>query len=228
MYSMVLMMAMSASPEAAAFGSCTGYSCNGCTGYSSCHGGGGLFKGKSCHGCTGYTYTSCTGCTGYTSCTGCTGYTSCCGCKGGGIFGGMFKGHGCKGSSCQGYTSCCGCTGYTSCTGCTGGVIVTPPKTEPIPPPKKGGVTALPATIVVNVPADAKVTIDGTPTKSTSAVRVFATPELAPGAVYYYTVTAEVVREGKTLTASEKIAVEAGVNSVISLSPTQAPVVASK
>ena len=103
-----------------------------------------------------------------------------------------------------------------------------PKTTEPIPAPKKGGVTAAPAMIVVNVPVDATITIDGTPTKSTSAVRVFATPRLAPGSVYYYNVTAQVVRDGKTLTATEKIAVEAGPTRSFSLNPTQAPVVASK
>ena len=51
MYSMVLMMAMSASPEAAAFGKKMG--CNGCDGGSSCSGTVvvyGCCGGESCHG----------------------------------------------------------------------------------------------------------------------------------------------------------------------------------
>jgi uncharacterized protein (TIGR03000 family) len=199
MYSMVLMMAMTASPESVA---CGKTSCYGCTGYS----------------CQGYVVTSCHGCTGFTSCRGCTGYTSCCGCHGGGLFS-RFKG--CHG--CTGYTSCHGCTGYTSCCGCTG--------TAPIPvAPKKEMPmkTSAPATITVSVPADAKITIDGAATKSTSTVRVFSTPELPVGSVYYYTITAEVVRDGKTLTASEKIAVEAGTSLNLNLAPSPAPTVASK
>lgn len=88
--------------------------------------------------------------------------------------------------------------------------------------------TSLPAYITLNVPADAKVTIDGAATTSTSSVRVFSTPELAPGAVYYYTIRAEVVRDGQTLSATEKVAVEAGAKAELSLNPAATPVVASK
>jgi uncharacterized protein (TIGR03000 family) len=216
---MVLMMAMSTSPEAIACGKscmgCTGYSCQGYV-VTSCHGcSGGLFK-SSCHGCTGYT--SCHGCTGYTSCHGCTGYTSCCG---GGMFGLFKRGHGCTGYSCT------GCTGY-SCSGCYGTPVPVGPKEMPIPAPKKEEPKKTSATITVSVPVDAKISIDGNPTKSTSAVRVFATPELTPGTVYYYTISAEVVRDGKTVTASEQIAVEAGLNASLSLNPAAAPTVASK
>ena len=93
---------------------------------------------------------------------------------------------------------------------------------------KKGGVTSAPAFITVNVPADAKITIDGAATTSVSTVRTFSTPELNPGSVYYYTFTAEVVREGKTFTATEKVAVEAGATAQISLNPKAVVVVASK
>ena len=102
------------------------------------------------------------------------------------------------------------------------------PKEMPIPPPKKDEPKKTSATITVSVPVDAKITIDGNPTKSTSGVRVFATPELAPGTVYYYTISAEVVRDGKAITATERIAVEAGLNAQLSLDPAAAPTVASK
>ena len=244
MYSMVLMMAMSASPEAATFhrgGGCNG-GCQGVVAYSSCQGGGhghkargGLFGGRGCHGSS---YASCSG---YSA--GCTGsyaapvYTSCNGCQGGGLFsrghgcngGGLFsrKHHGCSGS----YAS--GCIGSYS-TGCTGGgvygapPVVNPNKDMPKVEPKKGGVTSAPAFITVNVPADAKILIDGAATKSVSTVRTFSTPELNAGTVYYYTLTAEVVREGKTYTATEKVAVEAGVTAQITLNPNVGATVASK
>jgi uncharacterized protein (TIGR03000 family) len=203
MYSMVLMMAMTSSPEAIA---CHRTSCYGCTGYSSCY------------GCTGYT---CHGCTGYT-CNGCTGY-SCCGfrhgCTG-------FK-HGCTGCTGYYYYGCTGCTGYAPGVVVPGGVV--PPKEMPIPAPKKEKAkeTSASALITINVPTDAKITIDGAATSSTSAVRVFSTPELAVGAVYYYTFTVQTVREGKVLTATEKVAVEAGGKVELSLSPT-ALTIASK
>lgn len=84
MYSMVLLMTMSTSPEAAA---CHPANCTGCT------------------GCTGVV-TGCTGCTG--NCHG--GLFG--GCHGGGLFSGCFKKHSCSG--CTGYeTGCTGCTGCT-------------------------------------------------------------------------------------------------------------------
>lgn len=73
----------------------------------------------------------------------------------------------------------------------------------------KAGVSA-PAKILVNLPADAKLFVDDFATKSTTAARTFATPELAAGAMFTYTLKAEIVRDGKTLTTSEKIAVKAG------------------
>lgn len=245
MYSMVMMVAMTASPEAAAFGNgcggchgglifgrgchgglIFGRSCGGCSG-SSCHGGlfSGLFHGHSCTGCSG---SSChgglfSGLFHGRSCTGCSG-SSCHG----GLFSGLFHGrscHGCTGASCQ------GCVG-ASCHGCQGGgVIIVDPKKE-MPKPKteekKGGVTSAPAYIAVNVPADATITIDGAPTKSSTATRIFSTPELSPGTVYYYTVVAQVVRDGKALVAVEKVAVEAGATVQISLNPTATAEVASK
>jgi uncharacterized protein (TIGR03000 family) len=208
---MVLMMAVSAAPDAAA-----------------CH---------KTYGCTG-----CTGCTGAVVVSnGCCGGSCHGGCHGGGLFGGgchgggLFSGglfhrsHGCSG--------CTGCTGYSCTGGCTGCTGVAPVETAPVAPkkempsePKKGGVTSLPAPslITVNVPADAKVFVDGSVTVSTSTVRVFSTPELRPGAVYYYTFSAEVVRNGKSFTATERVAVETGSNPTITLDPLSAPSVASK
>jgi len=256
MYSMVLMMAVSASPEAAAFGKSNGcngcyggvvsYGCNGCYGSSSKHskgcsggglfgGGGGLFGGGKHNSCNG-----CNGCYGAPvvsySCNGCNGGHAkhgCCG--GGGIFGGGLFGGGKHSKGCT------GCSGvYSGCNGCYGGGVIVDPVGQPapvvepkkeMPKPKTGGVTLnsqAPAYITVNVPADAKITINGAPTTSTSTVRVFATPELTSGTVHYYTFNAEVVRDGKIYTATERVAVEAGANTNISLSPNVGPAVATK
>ena len=67
-----------------------------------------------------------------------------------------------------------------------------------------------PASIVVSLPADARLTVDDTVTKSTSANRLFATPALETGKEFHYTLKAEVVRDGQKLTASEKVTVRAG------------------
>ena len=190
MYSVVLLMALSGGAEA-----------------PDCH--------KSCS-CSGY----CSGsyCSGY-ACTGsyCSGYACSGSCHGGGhkLFGGhgggLFGGHkhSCSGSYCSGYS----CSGYMGCTGCAGGMIYGPgmggSKSKPLPPPKKDEVTA-PATIVLSLPADAKVSIDGTVTTSTSATRTFVTPELNQDQAFVYTISAQIVRDGQTLTVSEKVTVRAG------------------
>jgi len=78
------------------------------------------------------------------------------------------------------------------------------------PAPKTGTAAPAPATIHVDLPADAKLIVDDFATKSTSANRTFVTPELTPAKEFTYTLQAEIVRDGKTLTVSEKVAVKAG------------------
>jgi uncharacterized protein (TIGR03000 family) len=213
MYSVVLLMALSGGAEAPEGlfhknSCCGGSSCHGGYVVSSCCGGGG------CHG--GYVMSSCCG----GSCHG-SGHH-----HGGGLFSGM---HHHKSSCCGGYSSCCGgwtsccggaCTGaYWGCTGCSGGMIVVPPppgkpgEKLDMPKPKdtkpKDEVSA-PATIVLSLPADAKVAIDGVATASTTATRTFVTPELAPAKEFVYVLSAEIVRDGQKLTVSEQVTVRAG------------------
>jgi uncharacterized protein (TIGR03000 family) len=233
MYSVVLLMAFSGSADAPAlghhgcsgcyggcygdcYGNCYG-NCNGCCGGGhSCHGGG-FFGGHGCNGghhhghqngCCGGCYGCCGGCYG---CYGCTGY-SCGGCYG-----------------CTGY-SCGGCTGY-SCGGCYGGsapVVVPAAPVTPPPPEKKDDkkddkkteeVNApAAATILVELPADARLMIDDAATTSTSESRVFVSPELTPGKAFQYTLTAEIVRDGRKLMATERITVRAGEQTRVVLS----------
>jgi len=66
------------------------------------------------------------------------------------------------------------------------------------------------ATIVVSLPAEAKLTIDGNPTTSTSERRVFNSPPLTPGKTYHYTLKAEVAVAGKTEVITKVVDVQAG------------------
>ncbi len=66
------------------------------------------------------------------------------------------------------------------------------------------------AKLYVTLPADAKLTIDGTPTVSTSETRVFESPSLTPGKTFYYVLKATVVRDGKTETVTKEVTVRAG------------------
>ena len=61
----------------------------------------------------------------------------------------------------------------------------------------------------MTLPADAKLTIDGRPTISTSESRVFESPSLTPGKTCYYVLKATVVRDGQTATVTKEVAVRA-------------------
>lgn len=92
----------------------------------------------------------------------------------------------------------------------------TPVQTKPEAMPKpQGAMVPITATIVVNLPADAKLLFDGRATTSTEAVRRFVTPELDSGVDHTYTLTAQVIRNGQTLTASQVVTVRAGQTSEV-------------
>jgi uncharacterized protein (TIGR03000 family) len=62
----------------------------------------------------------------------------------------------------------------------------------------------------VSVPADAKVFVNGIPTRSTGEVRQYASTGVQPSAVYPYQVRAEFVREGKLVSEEKTIQLTAG------------------
>ncbi|MGH9677563.1 MAG: TIGR03000 domain-containing protein, partial [Candidatus Acidiferrum sp.] len=137
---------------------------------------------------------------------------------------------GCYGS---GYGSCTG--GYGSCYGggygsCTGGTIV--PATPVTPPMKKDEkkiekktmAPTAPATIIVTLPAEAKLTIDDAVTTSTSTRRVFISPELPVGREFHYTLKAEYVKDGKAIVLSKEATVRAGEETTISMDANQTSV----
>ncbi len=206
MYSVVLMMALTTGTDAVDFGHrgrCHG--CRGggyaCSGYYGGYGGyGGCYGGYGSYGCCG-------GYGGYAGygCTGMGGY----GCTGMGM-----GGYGCTGMGGYGCTG--GCAGYSSAY-YGGGIITTPPmgggvQPEPLQvPPKKSTAPRetlgpAPATILVTLPPDAKLTIDGSPTTSTSSVRTLVSPPLERGSSYIYTLRAEL--NGQT--QSQEIRVRPG------------------
>ena len=66
------------------------------------------------------------------------------------------------------------------------------------------------ALIFVSLPADAKLTIDGEATTSTSDRRVFLSSNLPTGQEFHYTLKAEVVVNGKSVEVSKVVTVRAG------------------
>jgi uncharacterized protein (TIGR03000 family) len=129
---------------------------------------------------------------------------------------------GCFGGACYGG----GCFG-----GCIGGGIgapVLPGNAVPVNPtapstttPNKTKQTSIqnaaPATLIVTVPADARLTIDDEATTSTSTQRVFVSPALNPGQDYHYTLKAEFVKDGKQMTISKEVEVRAGSQTRINM-----------
>jgi uncharacterized protein (TIGR03000 family) len=75
--------------------------------------------------------------------------------------------------------------------------------------PKK---TALPnqAKVVVQLPEEATLYVDGQRASLTSATRSFLTPELELNKDYYYTIQVEANRNGETVTRSQRVIVRAG------------------
>jgi uncharacterized protein (TIGR03000 family) len=180
MYSVVLVMALAGSAEA-----------------PDCH--------RNCGCCGVVAYHGCQGCYG-----GCMG-----GCYGGGCYGGRTGCYGGCYGGCQGgcYGGCMGgCYG-----GAYGGVVVSPapatgmPPAEKVPSPKKEQVfVPTPGTIVVTLPADAKLSIDGYVSTQTSAQRRLVTPALQPGQDFTYTLVAETSQNGQPVSQSQSVTVRAG------------------
>jgi uncharacterized protein (TIGR03000 family) len=113
-------------------------------------------------------------------------------------------------SHCGGWHhSYCGHNGHNGHYYYDGGVGPAPAP-APLPAPKKTEEVAIPATIVVTLPADAKLTIDGNATTSRSARRIFTSPALEQGQEYVYTLRAEIVREGQMIAETQNITVRAG------------------
>jgi len=73
------------------------------------------------------------------------------------------------------------------------------------------------ALIVVSLPADAKLTIDGEATTSTSDKRVFLSSNLPTGQEFHYTLKAEVVVNGKSVEVSKVVTVRAGEETNVTL-----------
>tara|TARA_B100002051_G_C16524392_1_gene529400 strand:- start:43 stop:663 length:621 start_codon:yes stop_codon:yes gene_type:complete len=66
-------------------------------------------------------------------------------------------------------------------------------------------------TLTVQVPEDAKVTLSGSQTESTGALRTFTTKNLPSGSIWKdYTIQVSIERDGQTLTKSQTIDLVAG------------------
>ena len=128
----------------------------------------------------------------------------------------MASARGCRGGSCGSscHSGCrtsggCGSSCYTgscstgSCVTCSNGVCV-------VATASTAGEAA--STILVQLPADAKLTIDGKATTSTSSVRAFRTPSLPIGHTYTYTME---VRMNNGEVVTQKVNFRAGEQTLV-------------
>jgi uncharacterized protein (TIGR03000 family) len=74
-----------------------------------------------------------------------------------------------------------------------------------------------PATITVNLPADARLTVDDTVTTLTSEKRVFMSPELPRDKTFYYTFKGEIIRDGEKIISTKDVQVRGGDSTQVTL-----------
>jgi uncharacterized protein (TIGR03000 family) len=204
MYGVVLVMAMAGGAEAP---DCHKQSSCGCYGggYAACYGGG--YGG--CYG-VGYGRGGCYGGGGY-------GYGGCYG-------GGGYGGGGCYGGGGYGGGGCYGGGIYVPPAGGTPPPTKMPPSGEPLPKPKGPDGISAPATIVVSLPAEAKLTIDGYVSKQTSSQRTLVTVPIQSGREFTYTFVAEVRGARQT----QAVTVRAGQVAPVNFDFSTAPAAASR
>jgi uncharacterized protein (TIGR03000 family) len=200
-----------------------GWGCAGCGGYY----GGTPFMGI----CAGSHWDGHPGYGAY----GCMGPGYC----GGGCYasGGYAQGWPGAYGSCYGYGGGWGGAGSFTCGGnygCYGGYacygIPTAPVDGVVVPNPNPGVSPAPvpmlspkaslenkvrSRVVIDTPENAKLYVDGQLMQTGSTHRVFQTPELTPGATYFYDVKIEVVKNGKTETDEQRIYVRPGQETAV-------------
>jgi uncharacterized protein (TIGR03000 family) len=106
------------------------------------------------------------------------------------------------------------------------GTAGTPPTgkgAEPLPKPKKDeDETSNRGRLVVELPTDARLFIDGKQMKTQSGRREFQTPRLARGQTYYYILRAEVTRNERVQQETVRVLIRPGQRSYATF-PTLAP-----
>lgn len=220
MYTVVLMAALTTTPSTQAWHRGCARGCNGCHGCYAAANTGWYGYGSGCYGCYGC----------YANPWNAASYSS-------GSYGPAYGAYGGYGAFHPGVVQCHGC--YGAYGGWSGygyptqhAVVETAPpssmptvperrpETKPgkvleeaplpkVPTPKKNEEQAR-AKVIVDLPADAKLFVDGQRMNGTSSRRVFQTPELIPGQMYYYELRAEVVRDGQIITANQRLILRPG------------------
>jgi uncharacterized protein (TIGR03000 family) len=75
------------------------------------------------------------------------------------------------------------------------------------------------ARVILTLPEGATLTVNGQDVEAVAGTQTFMTPDLEPGQDYYYTIRANVVRDGQTVAVNRQVAVRAGQQSEVNLDP---------
>ena len=146
------------------------------------------------------------------------------GCNGSSCIGSSCYGSSCYGSSCYGTATYYGSDFRGGCTGCSGGctgVIIGYAPSDSVPHVSIPSVgvefqaartkpNAAPARLTIDLPADAKLFVDGQLTKGEGTSRNFHTPELPKDQTFFYEIKAEVVVDGIPISETKRVLVRAG------------------
>lgn len=76
-----------------------------------------------------------------------------------------------------------------------------------------------PGKVTIDLPPDAKLLFNGVAATGSGDTRTYQTPDLEADRDYEYVLIVEVTRDGRTLTATERVVVRAGSVSRVSLAP---------
>jgi uncharacterized protein (TIGR03000 family) len=82
---------------------------------------------------------------------------------------------------------------------------------------KDGAQIDAPARILVHLPADARLTIDGKATQASSATRAFQSPSLAARGVHFYELQATVERSGMQIQVNHLVRVHSGQTTEVTI-----------
>ena len=156
---------------------------------------------------------------------GCNG-SSCIGssCYGSSCYGSSCHGSSCYGSSCYGTATYYGSDFRGGCSGCSGGctgIIIGYAPSDSVPHVSIPSVgvefqatlkkpNAAPARLTIELPADARLFVDGQLTKGEGTSRNFHTPELPKDQTFFYEIKAEVVVDGIPVSETKRVLVRAG------------------
>jgi uncharacterized protein (TIGR03000 family) len=84
-----------------------------------------------------------------------------------------------------------------------------------------GELNATPAVarVTVVLPDSATLTVNGTAVSATRGTQTFETPSLEAGRRYFYTIKADLVRDGRTVSETRRVEVEAGKDVKVDFTP---------